>query len=226
MAAPDPTKQITAWSFSRWNDYQRCPALAKYKYVLKIKEPDNVYMARGSAIHKLAEQYALKTISKLPPELNSFKAEFAKLRKMNPITEGQWAFDRDWKPTSWFGAQAWCRIMVDATAVQDGKRWVIDHKTGKQREEHRDQLGLYALGGFLNFPEDEIEAQDWYLDKPANDDQKILGEDFVRTQLDALKTEWEAKTKIMLLDQKFSPKPNDGCRFCHFRKSNGGPCKF
>ena len=217
---------ITAWSFSRWNDYCKCPFLAKCKYVDKLKEPDNIYMKRGTKIHKMAEDFALGSLKKLPSELASFKAEFAKLKKLKPQVEGQWAFTRTWQTTSWFGKEAWCRIKVDATLAIDGKRFVIDHKTGKDRPEHDDQLELYAIGGFLLFPEDDLEAQDWYVDRKPDDPLKILGKDFQRDQLEDLKKKWEDQTKIMLIDKRFDPKPNDGCKFCHFRKSNGGPCKF
>jgi hypothetical protein len=27
-------------------------------------------------------------------------------------------------------------------------------------------------------------------------------------------------------DDIFAPKPSYGCRWCHFRKSNGGPCQW
>lgn len=218
--------RIEAWSFSRWRDYEQCPFLAKCKYVDKLKEPDNIYTARGSAIHKEAEDYAGAKLRKLPESLKNFKDEFAKLRKLSPMLELQWAFTRDWQPTGWFDKSTWLRIKVDVSVLITGRRFIIDHKTGKAREEHEDQLSLYALGGFLSHFEDEIEVQDWYLDKAATDPTKITGDDFHRSQLDELKAEWEKKTKVMLLDAKFTPKPSDKCRFCHFRKANNGPCKF
>lgn len=229
MAKPVTTTpaRITAWSFSRWRDYEECPFKAKCKYVLKLKEPDNQYTARGSQIHKEAEDYAGGALKKLPASLASFKDEFAKLRKLSPQLEQQWAFTRSWQPTGWFDSNAWLRIKLDVNVMVKGRRYVIDHKTGKQREEHEDQLGLYALGAFLMHPmDDDLEVQDWYLDKKPDDPTKIVGADFTRDQLDDLKAEWERKTKIMLLDAKFTPKPNDKCRFCHYRKNNGGPCKF
>ena len=218
--------KITAWSFSRWNDYCRCPFLAKCKYVLKLKEPDNKYMARGSQIHKLAEDFALGKLKQLPPELAAFPDEFKKLRGLKPAIELQWAFTQTWQTTSWFGDDAWCRIKLDATVVKNGKRFVIDHKTGKVREEHAEQLELYAMGSFLVFPEDEVEAQDWYLDLKKDDPNKIGGADFTRDQLPSLQKDWERRVKPMLNDAIFLPKPNDMCRFCHFRKENSGPCKY
>lgn len=218
---------ITAWSYSRWADYERCPFYAKLKHVDRLKEPDNKYQARGSAIHKLAEDYASGKIRTIPFELKTFSEEFKKLKKMKPIVECSWAFDVHWQPSSWFDTQrTWVRIKVDVTVAAKGKRFIIDHKTGKDRPEHEDQLGLYAIGGFLSHPEDEQECQDWYLDKLQNDPEKITGADFTRDMLPQLQEEWLHKTGPMLSDKMFKPKPSDKCRFCHFRKENGGPCKF
>ena len=47
-------------------DYHKCPALAKYKHVLKLKEPDNEAMAGGTLAHKQAEDYTTGKLKKLP----------------------------------------------------------------------------------------------------------------------------------------------------------------
>jgi hypothetical protein len=41
-----------------------------------------------------------------------------------------------------------------------------------------------------------------------------------------LADDWEDKTRPMLNDTIFAPKPGNACRWCHWKKSNGGPCKF
>jgi len=221
---------ITAWSFSRWNTYETCPLKAKFLYIDKLREPDNAAQARGTAIHKKAEDYVTgATTPTVPGELKFFAAEFKKLRKLGAQVELQWAFRSDWSPTDWFARDAWCRIKLDALVSIKGKVVLIDYKTGRQYPEHEDQLSLYALGGFCSLPlAKEIEAQDWYLDegKLRPEQERILGEDYQRSDMEALKKDWAKKTKLMLTDQNFKPKPGDGCRFCHFRKSNGGPCKF
>ncbi len=221
---------ITAWSFSRWNTYEGCPLKAKFLYIDKLKEPDNAAQARGSAIHKVAEDYVRGSIpAAVPADLKGFSDEFKKLRKLKAQPELQWAFRADWTPTDWFAKDAWCRIKLDALASVKGKVILIDYKTGRWYPEHEDQLSLYALGGFCSLPlTQEIEAQDWYLDekKLKAGEERIIGADFHRSDMEALKKDWARRTKLMLTDQNFKPKPGDGCRFCHFRKSNNGPCRF
>jgi hypothetical protein len=220
---------ITAWSFSRWTTYESCPLKAKFLYVDKLKEPDSSAQARGTAIHKLAEDYTTGKIKTLPGELKAFATEFKKLRGLKPQVELQWAFTSSWSPTGWFDKNAWCRIKLDVLVMKHGQYVLVDHKTGRQYPEHIEQLELYALGGFCSISEaQEIEAQDWYLDveKLTKGQDRILGEDFKRDQLTELKDLWASRTRAMLLDLRFDPKPSDKCRFCHFRKVNGGPCQY
>lgn len=222
-------EKIAAWSFSRWNTYEQCPLKAKFLYIDKLKEPDNPAQARGSAIHKMAENFVLGLSKELPDELGFFKTEFRKMRKLTAQVELSWAFTSNWTPTGWFDKSAWCRVKLDALVAMKARHVLVDYKTGRQYEEHKDQLGLYALGGFCMLPKvKEIEAQDWYLDKVKlrAGQERILGEDFSRDQVEELKDTWADKTKRMLNDTKFLPKPNDKCCYCHFRKANGGPCKF
>ena len=223
--------KILAWSFSRWNTYESCPLKAKFLYVDKLKEPDNPAQARGSAIHKQAENFLLGSIKTLPAELAFFKEEFQKLKKLKAQPELSWAFTSAWQPTGWFDKNAWCRVKLDALVFKPTHGVLVDYKTGRPYDEHSDQLGLYALGGFLH-PDckgvQELEAQDWYLDKEKlpKGHEKITGEDFTADQVEELKDTWADKTRAMLNDTKFLPKPSDKCRFCHFRKANSGPCKF
>lgn len=75
------SNKITSWSFSRYSDYKQCPLKAKLKHVDKLKEPPNEAMARGAAIHNIAEKYIKGEGRTLPAELKQFGAEFKMLRK-------------------------------------------------------------------------------------------------------------------------------------------------
>ena len=41
-----------------------------------------------------------------------------------------------------------------------------------------------------------------------------------------LKALWEQNVKPMFKDEIFAPLPSYMCRWCHFRKDNGGPCSM
>src|ERR1700722_6270359 len=123
------TQRITAWSYSRYQAYTECPAKAKYKFIDKLPEPPAPAMDRGTAIHKMAENYAKGVSKKIPEELKNFTQKFTKLKKAKPIVEQEWAFDKMWKPTDWFGPQAWLRVKMDASYKDQNTLYVIDHKT-------------------------------------------------------------------------------------------------
>jgi len=217
------TGLITAWSYSRWRDYEQCPLRAKFKHVDKIKEPSNEAMDRGSAIHKLAEDFACGRLKLLPVELVKFKSKFLNLKKQKVLAEQEWAFDKNWNDVSWFAKEAWVRVKMDACYVSGEEVYVIDHKTGKYRAgEYTEQLELYALAALLKFPEAKSAiCRLWFLD--SGDEASYAA---TKEELKALKKKWVTRTKAMLNDKRFAPKPGNYCRWCPFSKSKGGTCKF
>lgn len=222
-----PVQQITAWSFSRLNDYRGCPRKAKYKHVDKLKEPGNLAMSRGSAIDQQESDYISGKLKVCPPDLLSFKAEFDELRKRKAVCQEQWAFTRDWQETGWFDSDTWCRIKTDVYTLnpKTNTLLVVDCKTGKPRDYHKEQVKLYALGGLVKFPTvDVVDARLWYTDQGLELPEEP--ELYERKDLKTLVAYWEKETKAMLADKRFAPKPSNDCRYCHFRKANGGPCEF
>ncbi len=231
---------IKSWSFSRWSDYRGCPLKFKLKHLDKLAEPPNAAMQRGTDIHKLAEDYTLGKIKALPAELGSFKVEFKRLREQKIKTvEGQWAFKRDWTITRWNDWDgAWLRVKMDATYtnVEHNALVVIDHKTGKYREEKNEeyllQLDLYGTAGLAYVPEvDLVSPRLWYLDvgriypdPDTNESEEEL--EYTRDKAKEFRKSWEVRVEPMFRDRTFKPTPGDACRFCHYRKSNGGPCKY
>jgi CRISPR/Cas system-associated exonuclease Cas4 (RecB family) len=235
-----PIKKITAWSFSRFGDYSQCPAKAKYKHIDRLKEPKNEAMDRGIMVHLLAERFIKGEIpAKVPPELKLFEAKFKHLREMHKkisqsmIVEQQWAMTSDWQETSW---QDWAncavRIKLDCAFHEDDETLVIvDFKTGKFREDKNEeylaQLELYALAALLFHDHIQVAKPElWYLDQgviyPSAKDQIT----YTRADIPRLKKVWEKRVAPMLSDTVFAPRPNNLCRFCHFRKDNSGPCAF
>jgi len=235
------SKRVTSWSFSRYSDYKQCPFKAKLKHVDKLKEPPNDAMARGTAIHDLAEGYVKGRIARLPKELKQFDGEFKKLRKIYKdhqakiVVEDNWAFTAAWEETRWNDwVNCWVRIKLDSAHHEvDGVFVVTDYKTGKFREEKHaeyvEQLELYALAALLLFPMVRVvKPRLLYLDTgvtfPSDEDPLRL--EFTRDDVVRLKKLWAKRTAPMLRDTTFAPRPGHYCRYCHFRAGNGGPCKY
>jgi predicted RecB family nuclease len=190
-------------------------------------------MDRGSRIDNLAALYTNGKIRKLPAELQNFKKEFKVLKAVAAVTQQQWALTRAWTPTEWFASNAWLRSKTDVyVELKGGSIKIIDHKTGKIRETepYHLQLNLYATVALAKFPAAKsVHTELWFLDQG-----KIIGGEagggvkgiFQRTDFEGLKKTWELRTRAMLTDTRFAPRPGDYCRWCHFRKANGGPCKY
>lgn len=231
MPRKPPPQQITAWSFSRYSTYQQCPRKAKFQIIDKIRVAPNEAMQRGSAIHKLADQFVTGTLKKLPDELSLFDDEFHQLAKLKkkPIklaiaTELQWAFDRNWVTCNWFGNSTWGRVVVDLSILNESDRraTIIDHKTGKIRDGYEEQLELYAAATFARYTYlDEVQTELWYLDQG-----EIMERLYKRNEADDLIKTWNQRVRPMLADKRFPPKPSYLCQWCDFSHNNGGTCEY
>jgi hypothetical protein len=234
----DKPKQFTSWSYTRYSDYQRCPAYAKYKHLDKMKEPESPAMARGSAIHELAEKFSIGELKKLPAELRHFSEEFAVVKQQkNKLVEQQWAFTRSWEPARWDDWQnAWLRVKVDlALVTPEGVLKIIDHKTGQikpdRHEEYTEQTDLYVVSGMAAHAAgmlprriEAVEAELWYLDAGVIWPEKP--NPIPVKEYSKLQKKWERKVTPMLSDTRFAPRPGNYCRWCSFSKAKGGPCQY
>jgi hypothetical protein len=219
---------VTAWSWSRWSDYDQCPAKFKYKHLDRLPDPGSAAMQRGNTIHKMAEDYVVGKLKTLPVELKHFKAEFAQLHELKPMVEQAWGFTKEWKHTGrngWFGDDVWFRSKADVfTVYEDDTADLIDHKTGRKYESNKMQVELFSLPGFMRLPTlKHITTRLWYLDQP--EDNEVIAE-YTAKDAELIKKDWTKRVIPMFVDKKFAPKPNDKCRWCPFSKAKQGPCKF
>lgn len=217
---------VDAWSFSRLQCYEECPAKFKYKFIDKLPEPKSDAMQRGIDIHKKCEDFLNGDAIVVDPELMRFGALFQDLREAKPMTEEQWALTSDWKTTGWFskGKQAaWVRVILDAGVIyEDHTALVIDFKTGKPWGDNTDQMQLFGDVTLCRHPDlKEVETRLWYLD---TGDEKV--EVFKRKGLDDRLDYWEDRVEPMFGDTDFMPKPSNKCRWCAFSREKGGPCKY
>lgn len=249
-------ERITSWSFSRYATYEECPAKARYKFIDRRKEPGSKAMDRGGDVHLLAEHAVKGTVPALgdfkslgeaeateairalkarkpPAHLSNFAEEFAAVRKTRgAAAELELAFTREWDPCDWRDwNRAWLRVKIDLLippAAPDYVVRVVDHKTGRVKSGgYGEQLELYAIGGMLRYPQAKTaDTRLWYLDAGVIVPEEDKEATFQRRQLPKLIKVWEARVAPMLSDTVFAPRPGPYCRYCHFRKSNGGPCPY
>jgi len=218
--------KIEAWSFSRWEVYAACPAKARYKFIDKLPEKRGSAVERGEAIHKAAEKYLVSGVrAKLPDSLAKYAPEFAELKRHKPECEQPLALSKDFGGVvDWFSTDAWCRAKMDAIVVTDHVR-IVDFKTGRvYPEKHELQASLYALFG-LRLYGAVVDVEFWYVDiGPEVTFSRTYGKS--PHVLRQLMRQWDTRTRAMLSDAKFAPRPHDKCRFCAFSIKQGGPCRY
>lgn len=230
---------IRQWSHSRLTSFERCAYRAKLAYLDKVPEPvrplppgkSEHANERGTRIHSLAEQYCLGKIEEPPNELRFFRAEFERLKELVKLgrasLEGEWAFDKDWGPVSWFADTVWGRVKLDAfTQISKKEAVVIDHKTGKRYGNefaHSEQGQLYALASFLRYPDlDTIHVEFWYLDL---DDVGVTK--YTRKQALSHFKGWNERATKMTTTTEFKPNGNlFSCQWCPYNPRLGGQCEF
>ncbi len=214
------------WSYSKLSVYENCPRQFKYKYIDKIDRfVESPAMVRGLDIHNKAEKYATGQIKRMPKELKVYENEFNQIRKMGASGEVDYSFTEEWEPTKWNKwSNVWCIAKVD-TRVEITKEnlAIIDYKTGKIYDTHKDQADVYALSGFIHYPEvEDIDLEFWYLDQ-KDEDPGSWG--YSRdTHFKPLQRMFQQRHDKMAKDKKFIKKPTYKCRWCDYNSKNGGPC--
>ncbi len=231
-------KQIKSWSFSRYGTYSQCPFKARCLYIDRLYEPGSPAMERGVNIHKLAEQYIKGQSARLPGVLALFRAHFQAWRKAfkndrhTIAVEETWAFRKDWTRTTWDDWDgAWLRVKLDVAHITDEGVILVDHKTGKfspsyNLQQYLEQLDLYALASLIIYPELSVTPYLHFIDHEIVYPPPGEAKTYFPADLPRLKREWVKRTKAMLSDKTFAPRPNNLCRFCAFRAESGGPCVY
>jgi len=219
-------RKITAWSYSALSGYETCPAQHKYRKLLRLNEPKSDALFRGIKIHNEAAHFLDGSVERFPTNCISFRDQFYELRDMNPIVEEKWGFNKRWKPTGWMSKDVKCRVSLDVLKLySDDTADVIDHKTGKywpDNDKYEEQLGLYAATTIKLHPYiKSATARLWYLD---TGDEVIF--EFTKDHAMDILGDLEERAEVMMADTTCVPRPNMFCKWCHFRKDNGGPCEF
>lgn len=103
-------KQFKAWSFTRWSDYETCPAMAKYKHLDKLPAPQHPAAARGADIAQRTEDWLNGDLKTMPMELKPLAAEYRTIKRDKTTkAEAFWGFTKDWEPCAtddW--NRCWC----------------------------------------------------------------------------------------------------------------------
>jgi CRISPR/Cas system-associated exonuclease Cas4 (RecB family) len=218
---------IRAWSYSVVQQHDKCPLAVRYRKIDRIPEPDNEHQARGRKIHD--ELKHLVQTGGFPegatiPHRDVWFTRLMHLHAAGAIAEQQLAFNKAWEKVQWYGANVWARIVMDAMLVLPDIIRVHEFKTGKVWPEHEKQKRLYALAALkLNPDHDVVVVGCDYIDLPDQADDLTK---FTRAQELSLEQEFADFAAPLLSETIFPAKAGTHCNWCHFRRSNAGPCAF
>ena len=222
-----PVKRIEAWSYSRLKQYRTCPRQSKLAVIDKLPRSGTPgpALVRGGEAHTYLQSV---TTGIAKPNRREFRWATKQLLEIVGYhefdVERQWAVTRRWEEAEWYARNTWLRVVIDFVAYDgDTRMMVVDHKTGKVREEETlEQLSLYALVTLVIFPKlEEVVAAAWFVDHELE-----IKATWERKQLPELKKYWLYESKKLLADRSFAPSPSNVCRWCDFSKAKGGPCEY
>lgn len=221
-----------SFSYSRWSDWKKCPAMFKYKNIDKIDTgPTPPALLEGRKVHDECAHYVEGKPVELPSRLEKFSilaTQIRELPKAVKSVEKQMAFDRDFKPVGWFGANAYTRFIWDVLVVDEPrttdvtKASAVDWKTGKPYGSYDDQMQIFSLPAFWTYPNlQEFTGHLLYLDT-GDDKDFTITRDMFYSHVDRT---WKANISMMEADVSYRATPSkDACRFCDFGPRKLGIC--
>lgn len=152
---------IKAWSYSALEAYETCPKRFWHLNVAKdIKEEKSEAQMEGIQVHKAIEDFIMRG-KPLPVGLVHMEKVYAPYRAAclalpgSVYGEQKLAITAEYVPTGWFADDVWFRTILDLMVVGDKHAVVVDHKTGKTKNDMT-QLELMAAVGFLIRPQLEV----------------------------------------------------------------------
>ena len=226
-----------SFSYSRWADWSKCPAMYKYKHIDKVDTgPTPKALLEGRKVHDDVAHFIEGKENKMPDRLSkhfSILGEtlawmYDQMKEGIVQVEKQLAFDRDKRPVKWFGKNAYTRFIWDVLVVDDDnltkvtQAHAVDWKTGKPYGSYDDQMQIFSLPAFWTYPNLEVFGGHLlYLDT-GDEEFEISREQFDQY----VERTWQNNIATMESDKSFTPTPSrDACRFCDFGPAKMGLCK-
>ncbi len=222
-----------SFSYSRWSDWRKCPAMFKYKHVDKIDTgPPGPALIKGREVHDNIANWLKRPTGDMPSVLSkNFKTlgnALAELPSQCMEVEKQMSFDNEAKPVSWFSPDSYTRFIWDVLVTDQPrstdvtKVTAVDWKTGRPYGSYDDQMQIFSIPAFWTYPKLEtFDAALLYLDTGDDKDFSISREMFY----DVVERTWVNNIRMMEADVSYVPTPSkDACVFCDFGPKKLGLC--
>jgi CRISPR/Cas system-associated exonuclease Cas4 (RecB family) len=214
---------MSRWSYSKVSTYERCPKKKNYKYdehAVGIAT-ENTAAIRGNALHKDLELHVEKSLLEVPEWMRPHQPHLEKFSSGHK--EQKITLDEDWESVPDGDENMIC--IIDLLHIDEPYGTVIDYKSGKRYPGHSEQIELYCAAALCALPElERLEGRCYYLDEKAGSWSKPMF--ITREQVASIKARWDSRVLMMEIDTENAPRPGYYCKWCEYRNSGGGPCRF
>ena len=238
-------QKLCPWSFSKLSTFEECPAKAKFQYIDKVRTPEKAVFIKGNKAHKILEEFIESKYQINPMSMNILvsylkqlgitltakpKKELSNLSKMTKLipvkTELKWGFSKNWGVLNdWFDSGVYCRMVVDLFVMTNDFLGVVDYKTGRMYDHHKDQSSLYALGAMKyaaarDNKAEEVRVSFLYLEHNAVE-TKIYN----TNDMKEMEAEWTKRAETMLSAETLPENLGPACKWCDYKnicQAHGG----
>lgn len=209
-------------SYSSIKLYEQCAAKYKFSRIDRLPEPTGPAAERGKMIHAELESILKGGLEILCEEAEHLLPKIDVWKEQDAKSEMEFAVNNRWDPVDFNDPTYMLRGIIDLY-IEDGDRAIVlDFKTGKERD-YTDQVAVYATVILATKPHiNEVVPAIEFIDTKKSLTYNVIH----RKDLQYLKQSVEGRVNIIERDKIYAPNPSGLCRFCHYRKDNGGPCKW
>lgn len=206
-------------SYTSIDTYQNCPRQMYERYISKTAPfVDTPETLEGKRVHKLLEKRVLFG-NALPAELQPLESVCASvISRGTPFAEIKLGVDRELRPAQFFDHDVYIRGVLDVLLLTEHwkKGFVIDWKTGKNREAGKEPLQLMLSAAYTFANHDECETVT-ALNVYTKTGQLGTAHTWTRSELPTI---WRTILPLVHeieqaeLDGKFPERPSGLCGWC------------
>jgi len=210
------------YSYSSIKMYEQCPRKFKFSKIDRLPDSSGDAANRGKQIHTEIEEVIKGGLQLLSTDIEHLAPKIENWIKAKAISEMPFAVNAYFAPVSYDDPTAIFRGVIDLYVENGPEATIIDFKTGKHRD-YKDQVTVYAAVILSCKPDIEyVKTAIEFIDLVKTDEYPVI----TRRDLPFLLLGLKDRMKVITKDTIHAANPSGLCKFCHYRKSNGGPCKW
>lgn len=209
-------------SYSAVKTYEQCPSKYKFSRIDRLPEPSGPQAERGKTLHAEIENALKNNLPLLSDDVKHLAERIEEWKVVGAVSEMEIAVTDDWKETSFDDKDSLFRGIIDLYYEENDCAIVIDFKTGKIRD-YSDQVAVYAALVMSCKPHiQSVRPIIEFIDHRQTTNYAV----HKREDLEKMQKDLQTRVHRVQFDPVYAPNPSFLCRYCHYRKDNGGPCKW